>query len=151
MRVILMEDIPHVGSMGDIVRVSDGYGRNYPIPQGLGALATEERAKAFAHQKSMIEHKKAKLHKAALECVEKLNNLSLTIEKAANDEKLHGSVTNRDIQEAIAAQGIEIDKRKFIDKTPANALGYTRLKIELYKGPEGLVTGTVVVHVEEEK
>lgn len=131
MRVILMEDIPHVGSMGDIVRVSDGYGRNYLIPQGLGALATEERAKAFAHQKSMIEHKKAKLHKAALECVEKLNNLSLTIEKAANDEKLHGSVTNRDIQEAIAAQGIEIDKRKVILDHPIKELGDYEVEIKL--------------------
>lgn len=131
MRVILMEDIPHVGSMGDIVRVSDGYGRNYLIPQGLGALATEERAKAFAHQKSMIEHKKAKLHKAALECVEKLNNLSLTIEKAANDDKLHGSVTNRDIQEAIAAQGIEIDKRKVILDHPIKELGDYEVEIKL--------------------
>ena len=65
MRVILKEDVAHVGNMGDIVKVSDGYGRNYLIPQGLAELATEERAKAFAHQKAMIEHKKAKLHKEA--------------------------------------------------------------------------------------
>ena len=79
----------------------------------------------------MIEHKKAKLHKAALECVEKLNNLSLTIEKAANDEKLHGSVTNRDIQEAIAAQGIEIDKRKVILDHPIKELGDYEVEIKL--------------------
>lgn len=131
MRVILMEDIPHVGNMGDIVRVSNGYGLNYLIPQGLGAIATEERAKALAHQKSVVEHKKAKLHKAALECVEKLNNISLVIARSANAEKLHGSVTNRDIQEAIAAKGVEIDKRKVILAQPIKEIGDYEVEIKL--------------------
>ena len=83
MRVILKEDVAHLGNMGDIVKVADGYGRNYLLPQGLAELATEERANAFAHQKAMIEHKKAKLHKEAEALQEKINGIAITLARAA--------------------------------------------------------------------
>lgn len=126
MRVILKEDVAHVGNMGDIVKVSDGYGLNYLIPQGLAELATEDRAKAFAHQKAMIEHKKAKLHKEAEALQAKLEGIEIKIARTAvkddrhseqnTDEpqisRIHGSVTNRDIVDAIkAVANIDVDKR----------------------------------------
>ena len=139
MRVILKEDVAHVGNMGDIVKVSDGYGRNYLIPQGLAELATEDRAKAFAHQKAMIEHKKAKLHKEALELLAKVDGAEVTIIRAAvksdnKDEaatKIHGSVTNRDIADALVAKGIEVDRRKIDLPQPIRELGESTVEIKL--------------------
>lgn len=142
MRVILKEDVAHVGNMGDIVKVSDGYGRNYLIPQGLAELATDDRAKAFAHQKAMIEHKKAKLHKEAEELQAKVNGLVIELKRAAvklenkkeDDEtatKIQGSVTNRDIADAIAAKGIEIDRRKIDLPQPIRTLGEHEVSIKL--------------------
>jgi len=132
MRVILLEDVAHVGHMGEIVRVSNGYGRNFLIPQGMAVLATEQRAKAFAHQKAMVEHKKAKLHKAAIEQVTQLNGLSLSVSRAASQEgKLHGSVTNRDIADLLAAKGVEIDKRKIVLEQPIREIGEYAVEIKL--------------------
>lgn len=144
MRVILKEDVAHVGNMGDIVKVADGYGRNYLIPQGLAELATEDKAKAFAHQKAMIEHKKAKLHKEALDQQAKLNGISVTITRAAvkndktaeakaDENRIHGSVTNRDIADAIAALslGVEVDRRKIDLPQPIRELGEFDVEIKL--------------------
>ena len=135
MRVILKEDVAHVGNMGDIVKVADGYGRNYLIPQGLAELATEERAKAFAHQKAMIEHKKAKLHKEALELQAKLDGKEVTLKRAAvkDETRIHGSVTNRDIADALDALklGVEIDRRKIDLPQPIRELGEHEVEIKL--------------------
>ena len=155
MRVILKEDVAHVGNMGDIVKVSDGYGRNYLIPQGLAELATEDRAKAFAHQKAMIEHKKAKARKEALELQAKIDGLEVTIARAAvkadanaKDEdaavKIHGSVTNRDIADAIAAKGIEVDRRKIELAQPIRVLGDFDVAIKLVHDVVATVKVSVV-------
>ena len=155
MRVILKEDVAHVGNMGDIVKVSDGYGRNYLIPQGLAELATEDRAKAFAHQKAMIEHKKAKAHKDALDLKAKIDGLEISIVRAAvkadanaKDDgaaaKIHGSVTNRDIADAIAAKGIEVDRRKIDLPQPIRELGDHDVAIKLVHDVVATVKVSVV-------
>lgn len=132
MRVILTEDVAHVGNMGEIVKVSDGYGRNFLIPKGLALLATEQRTKEFAHQKAMIEHKKAKLKNEALEAAKKIEAVSVKITRAANDEgKLHGSVTNRDIADALKAKGVEIDRRKIVLEQPIRELGQYDIEVRL--------------------
>ena len=135
MRVILKEDVAHVGNMGDIVKVADGYGRNYLIPQGLAELATEEKAKAFAHQKAMIEHKKAKLHKEALDLQAKVDGKEVTLKRAAikDETRIHGSVTNREIAEALEALnlGVEIDRRKIDLPQPIRDLGEHEVEIKL--------------------
>ena len=132
MRVILKEDVAHVGNMGDIVKVSDGYGRNYLIPQGLAELATEERAKAFAHQKAMIEHKKAKLHKEAEDLKVKVDGTVVKLVRAGvkDDTRIHGAVTNRDVADALAAMDIVVDKRK-IDMQPIRELGEHEVAVKL--------------------
>lgn len=132
MRVILKEDVAHVGNMGDIVKVSDGYGRNYLIPQGLAELATEERAKAFAHQKAMIEHKKAKLHKEAEDLKVKVDGTVVKLVRTGvkDDTRIHGSVTNRDVADALAAMDIVVDKRK-IDMQPIRELGEHEVAVKL--------------------
>ena len=151
MRVILKEDVAHVGNMGDIVKVADGYGRNYRIPQGLAELATEDRAKAFAHQKAMIEHRKAKLHKEAEELQAKVNGLELVITRPAvkSDKeeavtRIHGSVTNRDIAEAIAAKGVEVDRRKIDLPQSIRELGDHEVQVKLAHDVIAIVKVSVV-------
>ena len=146
MRVILKEDVAHVGNMGDIVKVADGYGRNYLIPQGLAELATEDRAKAFAHQKAMIEHKKAKLHNEALELQAKVNGLEVKLVRAAvkDETRIHGSVTNRDIAEELAKLGVEIDKRKIDLAQPIRELGEHNVEIKLVHDVVATVKVTVI-------
>ena len=146
MRVILKEDVAHVGNMGDIVKVADGYGRNYLIPQGLAELATEDRAKAFAHQKAMIEHKKAKLHNEALELQAKVNGLEVKLVRAAvkDETRIHGSVTNRDIAEELAKLGVEIDKRKIDLPQPIRELGEHNVEIKLVHDVVATVKVTVI-------
>lgn len=133
MRVILKEDVAHVGNMGDIVKVSDGFGRNYLIPQGLAEIATEQKAKAFAHQKAVIEHKKAKLHKEAEELQAKVNGIEVTITRAAvkDESKIHGSVTNRDIADALLAKGVEVDRRKIDLPHVIRELGEHEVEVKL--------------------
>ncbi|MBQ8035599.1 MAG: 50S ribosomal protein L9 [Proteobacteria bacterium] len=146
MRVILKEDVAHVGNMGDIVKVADGYGRNYLIPQGLAELATEDRAKAFAHQKAMIEHKKAKLHNEALELQAKVNGMEVKLVRAAvkDETRIHGSVTNRDIAEELAKLGVEIDQRKIDLAQPIRELGEHNVEIKLVHDVIATVKVTVI-------
>lgn len=145
MRVILVEDIAQLGNMGDIVRVSDGYGRNYLIPQGLAMLATEQKSKEFEHKKAAIEHKRAKLHKEALDAVKVLDGLSLSIARTSNDDdKLHGSVTNRDIQEALQAEGHSVDKRKILLTNPIKELGIYKVEVKLASSVSAFVKVWVV-------
>lgn len=157
MRVILKEDIAHLGNMGDIIKVADGYGRNYLLPQGLAEVATEDKAKAFAHQKAMIERKKAKIHDEAVALQARLNGLELRIARAAvrddshdesrkDDNRIHGSVTNRDIAEAILAldSALEIDRRKIDLPQPIRELGEHEVEIKLVHDVVAVVKVNVV-------
>ena len=144
MKVILLEDVAHVGNIGEIVKVSDGYGRNYLIPKGLAVLATEQRTKAFAHQQAMVEHKKAKLRKEAEAVVGKLNGMALKfVRESADEGRIHGSVTNRDIAEAMAAQGVTVDARKIDLPQPIRELGDIDVCVKLTAD----VTATIKVSV----
>jgi large subunit ribosomal protein L9 len=135
MRVILKEDVAHVGNMGDIVKVADGYGRNYLIPQGLAELATEERTKAFAHQKALIDRKKAKLHAEALDLQAKLDGKEVKFKRASvkDETRIQGSVTNRDIAEALdgLGLGVEVDRRKIDLAQPIRELGEHEVEVKL--------------------
>ena len=96
--------------------------------------------------------RQAELKKEAEALAERLKNINVEFKaKVGSDGRMFGSVSPKQIEEGLKEQwGITIDKRKFIDKYPANGLGYTRLKIELYKGEAGEVVGTVNVHISEE-
>ncbi|MDY6392137.1 MAG: 50S ribosomal protein L9 [Bacilli bacterium] len=152
MRVILLADVKKVGKKGDTVEVSDGYGANFLIPRKLAKLSTEasqaelarDNAAEAAHQKEL----KAKAEAVA----QRLESIEVKFTtKVGKDGRMFGTVSPKEIVEGLEKQwGITVDKRKFIDKYPVNALGYTRLKIELYKGSEGVVVGTISVHVVEE-
>ena len=111
MQVILLEKVINLGTLGDIVKVKDGYGRNFLIPQGKAKRATEANKAEFAAKRAELEKKQAEILAAAQVRAEKLAGFMLQIsQKAGVDGRLFGSVTNHDIAEALTAQGFEVTK-----------------------------------------
>jgi large subunit ribosomal protein L9 len=152
MKVILLQD-SRLGKKGSIVNVSDGYATNYLIPRGLAVVSTEGSRKTLAKHNAEEEARQKALKAEAEKVKERLEHINVEFTAKAGDKgQMFGTISPKQIEEGLKEQwGIEIDKRKFIDKYPANAFGYTRLRIELYKGSEGTVIGTVNVHISEEK
>ena len=137
MEIILTEDVPHLGNMGDVVTVKPGYGRNYLIPKGLAVLATRSNKKQFEHVLRQVEDKRFKLRASAEEKAGAIGEMSVTIAKKVGDEdRLFGSVTNRDIEAALAALGIEIDRRRIVMKEPIKTLGIYDVSVKLHADVE---------------
>ncbi len=153
MKVILLADVRKLGKKGDTVQVSDGYGSNYLIPRGLAVASTEGSQKSLQKANEKESQRQKELKAEAEIIAKKLENINVEFKaKVGGDGKMFGSISPKQIEEGLKQQwDIQIDKRRFIDKTPANVIGYTRLKIELYKGEAGQVIGTVNVHISEEK
>ena len=109
--------------------------------------------KELAKNNAEEEARQIQMKKDAEELSKRLEHINVEFKaKVGSDGRMFGSISPKEIEEGMMKQwGIKIDKRKFLDKYPANALGYTRLKIELYKGSQGVVTGVVNVHIAEEK
>lgn len=153
MQVILLQDVKKLGKKGETISVSDGYGANYLIPKGLAVSSTAASQKELAKQNALEQQRQVQLKKEAEELSKRLEHINVEFTaKVGSDGRMFGSISPKEIEEGLLKQwGIKIDKRKFIDKYPANAIGYTRLQIELYHGSEGTVVGTVNVHISEEK
>jgi large subunit ribosomal protein L9 len=144
MRVILQENVENLGKTGDIVRVKDGYARNFLVPNGLAVVADERNVKRLEHQKRVAASRAAKLVQAAKLVAERLNNHGITVTKeAGEDNKLFGSVTNRDVVEALAADGFEIDRRQVVIDEPIRSLGVKHVTIDLH--PEVKASLTIYV------
>jgi large subunit ribosomal protein L9 len=153
MKVILLVDQAKLGKKGDIVVVSDGYATNYLIPHRLAVVSTAAAQQNLAKQNAEETARQTALKAKAEKLAARLESLNVEFTaKVGSDGRMFGTISPKQIEEGLKKQwGIVIDRRKFIDKYPANGLGYTRLKIELYKGSEGQVVGTVNVHISEEK
>ena len=152
MKVILLADVKKVGKKGQTVEVSDGYGANFLIPRGLAKASTEASQNQLAHDNALEAERQKELKKEAEVIAERLTHINVEFKaKVGKDGRMFGAISGKEIAEGLEKQwGIRIDKRKFLDQSSANALGYTRLRVELYKGSEGTVIGTVNVHVSEE-
>lgn len=149
MKVILLKDVKNVGKKDDIVEVSQGYGANYLIRNGLAVMYTAGSKNVLDKQKEQRAAEEAQNKAHAIEVSEKLKSITLEFyATASKDGRMCGSISPKQICEEMKKTfGIEIDKRKFVDKFPVNAFGFTRLKIELYKG----IFGTINIHVSEKK
>ncbi len=124
MKLILKETVEQLGKMGDIVDVANGYARNYLLPRGLGLLTTPRNIKVLEHTKKVIATKIKKEKLKTEEAAQKISTLTITIPAQAGEEgKLFGSVTARDITEAIAAQGIPMDRHNILLEKPIKELG----------------------------
>jgi large subunit ribosomal protein L9 len=135
MEVILTEDVPKLGEMGEIVSVAPGYGRNYLIPQGLAIPATSGNKKQINHQLDLIEQRKEREREEAQGVYEELNGISITIPKRASDEdSLYGSVNAREIAEVLKQQDHEVTRKMVVLEQPISELGIYRVPIKLASG-----------------
>ena len=133
MEIILLEDVPHLGNMGDVVEVKPGYGRNFLIPNGLATIASRGKKKEVEHQLRIIAEKRERLKAAAQEVGNALNDFSITITRRAGDDgRLFGSVTTRDIHDALVEAGHEVERRRIILGEPLKALGIYKVAIKLH-------------------
>lgn len=133
MNLLLKADVDGLGFCGDEVKVRDGYGRNYLIPQGKAILATPKNVKQFNHQKMIVQGKVKKIINSANELAEKIGKVNCTIKKKVGEQgKLFGSVTTQEIMEVLRKNGIEVDKRKIQPAEPIKALGDFQVPIRLH-------------------
>ena len=147
MKVILKEDVNNLGKIGDMVAVADGYGRNYLLPRGLAIEASTRNVKILEHQKKVIKAKIQKQKSGAELLANKLSSVSCTVAKKAGEEdKLFGSVTTKDIEEALKTEGFSIDRKQILLEEPIKRLGVYSVTIKIH--PE--VTTEVKVWVVKE-
>jgi large subunit ribosomal protein L9 len=133
MKVILAGNVANLGNTGDMVSVKGGYARNYLIPRGLAMVATTGNVKTLGHQKRLVQNKVDKEIKAARTVAEKLENVSITLQRHAGEEdKLFGSVTTRDISDALAAEGLDIHTSAITMDEAIKTLGVYNIPIKLH-------------------
>lgn len=145
MQVILLEKVGNLGNLGDVVKVKDGYARNFLIPQGKAKRATESNLKAFESRRAELEKAQAETLAGAQARGAKLDGLTLQIvQKAGVDGRLFGSVTNYDIVEALKAQGHEVERAMVrMPAGPIKQVGDTPIQVQLHT--DVVVTVTVSV------
>ena len=132
LQLILTEDVQNLGHAGDVVHVKPGYGRNYLIPRGLAVPATVKNLKRIEHDKRVIDARMQRLLKDAQGVKDRLEQLSVNIARAVGaGDKLYGSVTGRDIADAVQAMGVTIDHRKIHLEEPIRALGMFTVDVKL--------------------
>ena len=148
MIVILNRGVKGTGKAGDVVKVSDGYARNMLLPRGYAKEATEGNIRSLEKQKAIAAEKKAEEKAAAQARAEEINKLSVKISTKVGDSgKIFGSITSKDIAEALKAQhGMDLDKKKIQLSSPIKQTGETAVDIKLYQE----VTAQLKVIVEAE-
>ncbi len=145
MQVILREDIDKLGKIGDLVKVADGYARNYLVPNKKAIEATPKNLNAMDHAKKMVSDRIRKMKKEAAVEADRIKGLAVTIKAKVGEEgKLFGSVTTMDIAEAAKAQGVELDKRKIVLDEPIKRLGEYTLTVKLHADVTADLRVTVV-------
>lgn len=146
MKVILLNDVKKVGKKGEVKEVADGYARNFLIARGLAVVASAGANKVLEKQNEEKARQDELNKEEALKTKEKLETLELDFKVKANNGRVSGSVSTKEICEELKKKGIEIDKRRIIDNAPISTLGFSHVKVELYKG----VIGTIRVKLVEE-
>ena len=149
MQVILLEKVVNLGNLGDIVKVKEGYARNFLIPQGKAKRATEENKKVFAERRAELEKAQAEKLAAAQAKAAKLEGIKVEIaRKAGVDGRLFGSVSNVDVADALSALGIEVEKSAIrLPQGPLKLIGETEIQVALHTD----VVANVVVAVGAEQ
>ena len=146
MQIILMEKIANLGQLGDVVKVKQGYGRNFLIPQGKAKRATDANIAEFEAKRAELEKHQGEVLTQAQERAQKLDGLMVQItEKAGEDGRLFGSVSNIDIEEAIKAQGFEVSKSEIrMPGGPLKKIGDFPLEISLHADVKATITVSVL-------
>ena len=147
MQVILTQDVKGQGKKGQMVNVSDGYARNYLLPRGLAEVASKSNINVMKGKQESLEYKRKKELEEATAIADKMKEIKVVLKaKAGSNGKLFGSVTSKDVSEALIAQHhIKLDKKKFVMPDGIKTLGTTVIDVKIYTG----VTGKLTVVVEQ--
>ena len=147
MKLILREDVEHLGKGGDLVDVKPGYGRNFLLPRRLAVAANPKNVRELEHQKRSAEAKAAKLRASAEAVAKRLADTPVTLKrKVGEQDKLYGSVTALDIVEALATRGLQLDRRTVDLAEPIKTVGEFEVAVKLHRE----VVGKAKVKVEAE-
>jgi len=148
MKVILLKDVKATGKKGDVVKVSDGHGRNFLIPRGLAKEATEGGVSAVQHQKASEDKRNAEVLAQAQELADKIGELKVSFQaKVGEGSKLFGSITSKDVVSMLEQQhGIKVDKKK-VKMDQIKMLGTFKAEIKIHQK----VTATLEIYVTEQK
>lgn len=144
MKLILREEVSNLGKGGEVVDVKPGYGRNFLLPRGLAVLANPRNIREIEHQKQVATAKAAKLKASAQAVAKRLAETPVTLKrKVGEQDKLYGSVTALDVAEALAARGLEIDRRTIDLVEPIKTVGDFDVPVKLHSDVVGKVKVTV--------
>ena len=144
MQVILREEVENLGSIGDVVKVKPGFGRNFLLPRGLAVEASTRNLRELEHQKRVIADKRLREQKSASAVADKLAGVTLTFAlRAGEDGKLFGSVTNQDVHRALEERGFAIERRRVQLAEPIKTLGEHQVSVHV--GPDVKATVQVTV------
>jgi large subunit ribosomal protein L9 len=148
MEVILREDIAKLGARGEVVKVANGYARNFLLPKRLAVLATDSNRKIVEQERHAHVRREAKLKGEAEDLAKLVTGVSVTIaQKAGENDQLFGSVTAKDIAEALEKQNYSIDRRKIHLEDPIKQLGEYKVAVKLHRD----VSAEITVHVVKEE
>jgi len=133
MDLILTQDVPGLGTQGTLVTAKDGYARNYLLPRGLATPATTANRQLIEQRARRAAAQVAAARQRAQEDADRLSAISCTIPvKVGDQEKLHGSITTADLADALAAQGVTVDKRSIVLEAPITKLGVYQVPVKLH-------------------
>lgn len=152
MKLILRADVDTLGRLGDIVAVKPGFGRNYLIPQGLAMQASEANLKQFELERKKLAAQADALRADASTLAEKIAAAKVVISvRVGEGDKLYGSVTAQNVADALAEQGIEIDRRKIELPDAIRALGDFEVDVRLHPGVTGTLKLSVIKHGQQQE
>ena len=148
MKIILLKDVKGQGKRHEIIDVKDGYGNNFLIKRGLGVLATEDSIKRLKKDVKIEQDNEAALISEAKINKEKIENMVLNFNlKVGSQDRVFGSISPKQIAEALKEKGFNIDKKKIIIDVPVQSLGFHKVKIELHKN----VIAEAKIEIKKEK
>jgi large subunit ribosomal protein L9 len=149
MEVILREDVDKLGTRGQLVKVAAGYARNFLLPKRLAVPATDANKKIIEQERQAHLRKEAKLAADASDLAKLMANVTVTIaQKAGENDQLFGSVTSKDIAEALEKQGYTIERRKIVMDEPVKSLGEFKIPLRLHREVTAEITLNVVKEAE---
>ena len=143
-QLILRDDVPNLGKIGDVVRVKPGYARNYLLPRGLAVEASPKNLRVLEHQKRVIAAKADREHKSAEASAKRLDGLQITVRARAGEEgRLFGSVTNMDVERLLADKGFQVERRRIVLDEPIKQLGTYPITVQIGRAVRATVQLTV--------
>ena len=133
MKVILSQEVSNLGSIGDIVKVKDGYARNYLLPRGIATVANESNKKALDHHLRVLERKRAKVLSEAKTLANTIEKTSVTVTKqVGEDEKIFGTVTAAELEELLQAEGLKVSKKDITIVDEIKKVGVYQAQVKLH-------------------